>query len=150
MTQHYPIDSDRQSVIGSTNYFLWLDIPIPPVGNILVGIYAVLVALAITKLNLLDISLIITRNVAWVIGTAAISGGYLLFVAMDSFATGTSLPSRIIAPTLGYLILSDWLLPKIRLWIQTEAKKKFLKGTYDYREVLTKFTNQFSRCASFF
>lgn len=133
---------------GSTNYFLWLDIPIPPVGNILVGIYAVLVAVAITKLNLLDISLIITRNVAWVIGTAAISGGYLLFIAMDSFATGTDFPSRVIAPTLGYLILSAWLLPKIRLWIQTEAKKKFLKGTYDYREVLTKFTNRFSRCAS--
>ncbi len=46
---------------GSTNYFLWYKIPIPPYGNILVSVYVVLTAYAILKYHLLDMKIIATE-----------------------------------------------------------------------------------------
>lgn len=43
---------------GSTNYFLWYNIPIPPIGNILVSLYVVLFAYAILKHHLMNIKII--------------------------------------------------------------------------------------------
>ncbi|HBG62757.1 MAG TPA: hypothetical protein DDX16_00710 [Candidatus Omnitrophica bacterium] len=46
---------------GITNFFLVYNIPIPPVGNCLVTVYIVMVAIAIVKYRLLDINLAFTR-----------------------------------------------------------------------------------------
>ncbi len=46
---------------GSTNYFLWFDIPIPPYGNILVSFYVVMVAYAVLKHRLFNIKVIATE-----------------------------------------------------------------------------------------
>ncbi len=43
---------------GSTNYLLWYGIPIPPIGNVLVAIYVVMVTIAILKHNLMNIKVI--------------------------------------------------------------------------------------------
>lgn len=40
---------------GSTNYFLWYDIPIPPIGNILVSIFVICTTYAIVKYRFMDI-----------------------------------------------------------------------------------------------
>ncbi|MCP4138215.1 MAG: SpoIIE family protein phosphatase [bacterium] len=47
---------------GSTNYFLWYDIPIPPYGNALASMYVFTAAYAIAKYQLLDIRIAITRG----------------------------------------------------------------------------------------
>lgn len=47
---------------GSTNYFLWFDINIPPFGNLLVSAYVVLVACAVIKYRLMDFHLVVTRT----------------------------------------------------------------------------------------
>lgn len=46
---------------GSTNYFLWYNIPIPPIANILSSIYVAGMAYAITKHQLMDIKVIATE-----------------------------------------------------------------------------------------
>ncbi|GMQ94978.1 MAG: hypothetical protein BMS9Abin13_088 [Patescibacteria group bacterium] len=46
---------------GITNYFLWYDIPIPPVGNILVSVYVIMVAYAILRHHLFSIKVIATE-----------------------------------------------------------------------------------------
>ena len=43
---------------GITNYFLWYEIPIPPVGNIMVSFYVILVSYAIIKHKLFNIKVI--------------------------------------------------------------------------------------------
>ena len=47
---------------GSTNFFLWYDIPIPPVGNVVVPFYIILAALAAIRYQLMDIKVAITRT----------------------------------------------------------------------------------------
>ena len=46
---------------GSTNYPLWYNINIPPLGNSLVAIYVILVAIAIMKYHLFDIRVVLTE-----------------------------------------------------------------------------------------
>lgn len=46
---------------GSTNYFLWYHIPIPPYGNLIVPLFVGLMAYAIVKYRLMDIRIAITR-----------------------------------------------------------------------------------------
>lgn len=46
---------------GFTNYPLWFDIPMLPIGNILVSVYVFLVFYTIVKYNLMDIRIAVTR-----------------------------------------------------------------------------------------
>jgi len=46
---------------GSTNYFLWYDIPVPPFGNFIVPLFVSLMAYSIVKYHLMDIKLALTR-----------------------------------------------------------------------------------------
>ncbi len=46
---------------GSTNYFLWYDVPIPPYGNGLVIFYIILSAIAVARYHLFEMRLIFTE-----------------------------------------------------------------------------------------
>jgi len=52
---------------GATNYALWYNIPIPPVGNILVSVGIGIMAYAILKYRLMDINIALTRAGIFVI-----------------------------------------------------------------------------------
>ena len=50
---------------GATNFFLWFNIPIPPVGNGLVAVYVAGVGLAIIRFRLMDFDLVVARFVVF-------------------------------------------------------------------------------------
>ncbi len=55
---------------GATNYFLWYNIPIPPVGNAFVALYVIFIFYAIVKHSLFDIKVIIAEALVfslWII-----------------------------------------------------------------------------------
>ena len=51
---------------GATNYFLWYDVPIPPVGNILVSLYMIGVGYAVIRFRLMEFNLLIARGVSYI------------------------------------------------------------------------------------
>ncbi len=50
---------------GSTNFFLWYDIPIPPVGNLLVSFYVFGVGYAIARYRLMDVDVALLKGAAY-------------------------------------------------------------------------------------
>lgn len=58
---------------GSTNYFLWYDIPIPPVGNALVAVYVGAVAYAIIRFRLMEVNLLAARWATYTVIIALLS-----------------------------------------------------------------------------
>lgn len=54
---------------GSTNYFLWYNINIPPYGNILASSFVIFTVYAIVRYNLLNIKLIATEGVLLIMNT---------------------------------------------------------------------------------
>ncbi|MBI5401000.1 MAG: hypothetical protein HZB12_02720 [Candidatus Yonathbacteria bacterium] len=103
---------------GSTNYFLWYGIPIPPVGNILVASYVVAVAIAILRYHLFDINVIAAEFFTVAIG---------LFVLFKAFiADPIERPSEIVlfvfVSLFGYFLIRS-VLKEVE---QTEQAKKLL------------------------
>ncbi|NBV41902.1 hypothetical protein EBR96_03935, partial [bacterium] len=133
---------------GSTNYLLMLNIPVLPWGNIAVSIYVLIIAYAITKLDLLEISLVITRNVAWVITTILLSLAYFIVPVVLKLTLGIPFNPWVYWSSIVFLSVAIAVFPKMRLYIQTEAQKKFLKGHYDYKDLLTRFVTTAARCTS--
>jgi signal transduction histidine kinase len=58
---------------GSTNYFLWYDIPIPPIGNGLVAVYVMAVGYAIIRFRLMEANLLVARLASYAAFIALLS-----------------------------------------------------------------------------
>ena len=134
---------------GSPNYALWYDIPIRPVLNPLFAVYTVIIAIAITKHRLMDISVVISRTFAWlltVLFLGSIYTGLLMF-----YRTYISIQIDLLfwAWTILYGIFVGQTFQKIRVFLQTTADKTFIKGWYDYRKVQRKISSELRKAISF-
>jgi hypothetical protein len=52
---------------GGMNFFLWYDIPIPPIGNIFVSTIAAIVGYTIVRQRLMDISVVVEKGLIYAI-----------------------------------------------------------------------------------
>jgi signal transduction histidine kinase/uncharacterized membrane protein YhdT len=110
---------------GATNFPLWFDIKILPIGNILTSLYVSIVAYAIIKYRLMDIRLAIS-NTAIFIGVYAIVLGLPFYI----YSLGTPLIALIIM-----LILAT-TGPFIYLFIQKRAEDRLLQEQRRYQATL--------------
>lgn len=83
---------------GSTNYFLWYKIPIPPVTNIAATLYLIIIAYAIVRYRLMDVR-IVSRKIVINIGSAFFAYGlfYLIVWGYSTFLGGFYTRNAIIA-----------------------------------------------------
>ncbi|MGH7164537.1 MAG: ATP-binding protein [Nitrospiraceae bacterium] len=92
---------------GSTNFFLWYGIQIPPDGLILVSVYTALVAYAIVKHRLMDITLVIHKGLAYSLFLSAIFVPIFVGVMVTERTTLYSIPP----------LLAGTLLFALGLWV---------------------------------
>ena len=121
---------------GSTNYFLWYQIPIPPILNILVTLYIVTVAYAIAKFKLMDIQVIIRRTLVF--------AGLLAFV-FAVFGAATMLVREVLRTYFGasnvwsyaislFLIVLGY--DPIRNLLVNLTDRYLFQKKYDYQKLL--------------
>jgi signal transduction histidine kinase len=115
-----------------------------PIWNFTNILYGLLIAFLITKFQILDISVVINKTAAFVTTVAIFSGLYFLFVVPYRMFVTTEIDLIFLLSTLIFMVLMGLRFERIRLFIQTTAEKKFLKGRYDYKEVLLKFSTALS------
>ncbi|MBI3885963.1 MAG: hypothetical protein HY302_09585 [Opitutae bacterium] len=125
---------------GATNFFLWYDIPIPPIGNGLVAVYVVAVGYAIIRFRLMDFDLLVARFVVY--------SGATLLLALLTPTIFSSLNRWSLTPTLAldfptlYLAsvvstaLLVWLLPELRRRIDSFLEQRVLGRRLADRELL--------------
>ena len=87
---------------GITNYFLWYDIPIPPLGNGLVAFYVILTAIAILKYHLFEIRVILTEILVGVMGVILL---LLPFVMSTTSLKIATVAIFILFLVIGYLLI---------------------------------------------
>jgi signal transduction histidine kinase len=121
---------------GSTNFLLWYDIPVLPVANILVLAYPLLLAYAILKHHLMDISVVISRAVAEILAILFHGTIYLILVWFYRTFASTSIDLPFLIWTVLYGILVGQTHQGIRIFLQTTSDKLFLRGRYDYYRAL--------------
>jgi signal transduction histidine kinase len=111
---------------GSTNYPLWYNIPIPPLGNIFVAAYVLLVAYAIIKYRLMDIKIVLTRA-----GIFIIVYGLVLGIP---FWIGSTTKSWFLATSLAVVLAT--LGPFIYSYLRRQAEQIILREQHRYQAVL--------------
>jgi len=127
---------------GSTNYFLWYRIPIPPFANILVSIYVASIAYAILRYRLMDIR-IVARKIFFYIGAAVFT--YAIYYSVSwfyieyfggIFTKAGYTAGLIIAPLFvaGFFGISKLL--------NILANRYFFSSLYSYQETINKLTDQ--------
>jgi len=119
---------------GTTNYLLWYDVPIPPIGNWTATFYLGIVAYAIVKYRLMDIRLVLGRGVIYFFTLILLIGfGFLMMFLNSKLATPMS--TNIVVPFA--MIIGILLFQPIFRFFEKWASKWFYYTFYSYQTVLT-------------
>ena len=112
---------------GVTNYPLWFDIPILPIGNIFVSVYVFLVAFAIIKYRLMDIRLAISNTVIFIIVYALVLGvPFGLAILGKPWLIKAMGENWFLVPMASLLVLAT-VGPFILFYLQRKAEDQLLK-----------------------
>jgi signal transduction histidine kinase len=122
---------------GSFNFLLWYDIPIAPYANILSLAFPMMLAYAIMKHRLMNISVIISRAAAESLATFFLGAGYILFVWSYRVYVSTRLNALFVVLSIMCGIFVEQVYPSFRTFFQTTSDKLFLHGKYDYYKALS-------------
>jgi len=118
---------------GSTNYPLWYDIPMLPIGNPLVCLYTVGLGIAIIRYRLFEIETVIHRTILWILTSCLIliPLGIMLFLIRTWLATLTWLQLTFLMTGLFYVFLFYYRKA------QPHIDHLFRRRKYDYYAVLS-------------
>lgn len=68
------------TIAGSFNFFLWYNIPIPPLLNPLITLYAAIVAYTMFRHHLMDINIVVRKGLIYSAVIASVTGLYVAFL----------------------------------------------------------------------
>jgi signal transduction histidine kinase len=121
---------------GATNYFLWYNIAIPPIGNILVSVGIAVMGYTIIKYRLMDISVAITRTGIFIAVYTLILG---LPFAVAGFLRGWLIeffgPQWWVLP-LGLMAALATVGPFIYIFLERRAESRLLREQKRYQDTL--------------
>lgn len=100
-------------------------------------LFAVMIAYAITKTGLMDISVIISRTTAWIMTVVFFGAIYLGLVGLYQANVGPQIGLFFLAWTIIFGIIVGETFQRVRLFLQTTSDKLFLHGKYDYYQSLS-------------
>ena len=127
---------------GITNFFLWYDILIPPVGNIIISLYVVILFYAMIKFRLMDVR-IMARKVFIYIAISAFTYSFFYFLIWfynnffgGLFSIGSYAFGLLVAP---FFVLTFSNANRI---IKSFANKYLFTSLYNYQETINKLTEE--------
>lgn len=129
---------------GSTNYFLWYGIPIPPVGNVLVVAYVLLTAFAIAEYHLMNIQVILSEFLVALVGFILLIDVFLA----GSFSTKLLKSGIFISFCyIGYLLIQN-VFREIKRREEIERISKDLEKAYKELKKIDESKSEFISIAS--
>lgn len=126
--------------IGAIDYVPNYGVEIYPFGYLAVIIFIFISAYAITKAHLMDISVVISRTLAYFFAVVF----YLLLYAglLFVFKASGALPWLQAIGSMVFIATAVVSFYPLQQFIQTASDKAFIKGTYDPVKVMSKLTNK--------
>jgi len=131
-------------ISGATNFFLWYDVQIPPIGNVLVALYTIILFYAMAKYRLMDIRVVIQKFIIFIVMIGTVYGFYYLISWIyitflgGIFNIRTYLIGLVIAP----LFIGVFLL--VTKWIKIFANKYLFFSFYNYQEAMNNLAEDLS------
>lgn len=121
---------------GSTNFFLWYNIPIPPVFNFLVTFYVAFIAYAILHYRLWDIDFIIRKTIVFAGLMTFVFGVFLfgLFVAQEILSVYLGYRRELAVAISVFLIVLGY--EPMRAFLINVTDRFLFQKKYDYQKLL--------------
>ncbi|NQY73341.1 MAG: SpoIIE family protein phosphatase [Candidatus Margulisbacteria bacterium] len=104
---------------------------------------------SILKHRLLDLSLIISKSAAFVLAIIILSTTYYTLVWLYQTFVSQDFNTIFLLLTVVFWLGMGMGFQSLRIFLQSTADRVFLKGRYDYKKVLRKFTEDLSTCGNF-
>lgn len=123
---------------GVTNFFLWYDIKILPLGNVLVILYPILFSYSIIRHRLMDIKLVMRRYSVYLVSLSFI----LILATAVKYFVEIYYPDYSNWLDLFILLISISIYPSIRNYFYRLANKYFFSSLYDSGEVIASLSDK--------
>ena len=127
---------------GSTNYFLWYRIPIPPVANILVSVYVGAITYAIVRYRLMDIRFVLGRGAIYFFSFVVVVSSALGLISLNE-QSGQPLSASASGALI--IIFSILLFQLSFKFFEKLASRYFFYTFYSYQTVLTELGEKLTR-----
>jgi signal transduction histidine kinase len=134
--------------LGGLTYFTVLKIPPAFLGvlaNAGIIFHMIVYSYTITKQRLMDISVVISRTVAWAITVIFLGVIYGALVWVYRTFVTSQIDWFFFAGTVIFGILVGETFQRIRLFVQTTSDKLFLRGKYDYYQELEALSSEITK-----
>ncbi|OGC09337.1 hypothetical protein A3F86_00600 [candidate division WOR-1 bacterium RIFCSPLOWO2_12_FULL_45_9] len=116
-----------------------------PIAFFLSSSWVFILAYAITKHRLMNISVIISKTLAWVLTIFFLGSVYAAMVWLHLSFISSQITAVFFAVTIIYGIIVGNTFQRVRLFLQTTADKAFVKGWYDFPVVVRKAASSLGR-----
>jgi signal transduction histidine kinase len=127
---------------GGTNHPLLYDIPIPPVGNILIAIYIVVFAYGILIYRLLDIEIILKKSLIYALLLACLLVPCFFVVVWGQMLAFGTINYTFSMTTLLLFISIGFLFPKMRFRTEEALERVLFQKRVNYRETLLRSSRE--------
>ena len=115
---------------GLTNFLLWFDIPVPPVGNGLALVYIIGVSYAMMRFRLADMDQFLIKGAAYLCFVAGVALLYPLIIAGLSALSPAAMPELALAtPYVGAFLVTltlVWASPRFRRRLESVLEDRAL------------------------
>lgn len=115
---------------GATNFLLWYDIPVPPVGNILVSFYMIGVGYAVIRFRLMEFDLLLARVAAYAVIIIALACMVPLGIALLNALAIPEVRGRglvaLYSTTVITTALLFWWIPPLRRRVDSLLEQRVL------------------------
>jgi len=127
---------------GATNFPLWYKITFPPVGNILISLYPLILAYAIIRYRLMDIRVVIGRTAVYLFSFASVVGLAFFLFWLNNFLPNP-LSFKVVGPLI--IIVSILVFRFVLRFFEKLASKYFYYTFYSYSQVLSELGRKLTR-----
>jgi len=133
---------------GSTNFFLWYSIPIPPVGNGLVGAYIFVVSYAVVRFRLLEVDYVLVKGLVVVLTILLLSIPMPAIIAGVGDPLGVPVDSDLIVllacSSLIFTFGMFFGIPVLRYRLDHYIEHRLLRVRLGYRGQMREVTRSIS------
>ncbi|MBU0604902.1 MAG: GAF domain-containing protein [Candidatus Omnitrophica bacterium] len=123
---------------GATNYPLWYDVNILPIGNILVSVYVASIAYAIIRHHLMDIEVVVKKTVVFASLFVIVYG---IFVSITLLTQEMLAGGRLLGLAISSLVIIFTVRPMEILLVRVTDKYLFQKR-YNYKYLIKEFMDE--------
>lgn len=131
---------------GSTNFFLWIDIPIPPLGQGLGVLYILGIGYSVVKYRLLEFNDLALRMVFSLVLAIVVSGLFasasLPILQVEGLTGGPDMFARYWMTTCAFTLLLFLVIPSLNLSIDRALQSVFQVWRNAYREQLKELASR--------